>query len=137
MDGGKQPVIISGTLLNMATVFVGGIIGTLLGNRLPERYQSIIIQSLGLTTVLFSIQMMLKTSNPLIALGALMLGALSGEFLGLEQRLEQLGQRIQEGMARWMGRDAEVAEGEPPRRGLATISQAFVTSSLVFCVGPL
>jgi uncharacterized protein len=130
-------VIISGTLLNMATVLVGGILGTLLGNRLPERYQNIILQSLGLTTLLFAIQMMLKTSNPLISLGGLMLGALTGEFLGLERRLEGVGNRIQARMARRLGQDDKVAEGAPPHRGLATVSQAFVTSSLVFCVGPL
>ncbi len=130
-------MIISGTLLNMATVLVGGTIGTLLGNRLPERYQSIILQSLGLTTLLFAIQMMLKTTNPLIDLGGLMLGALTGEALGLERRLEQLGSRIQSSMTRRMGRDDTIEEGQPPLRGLATISQAFVTSSLVFCVGPL
>lgn len=130
-------MIISGTLLNMTTVLIGGIIGTLLGNRLPERYQSIILQSLGLTTVLFSIQMMLKTSNPLIALGSLMLGALTGEFLGLERGLEELGNRIQVTMARRLGRDDALMDGAPPKRGLATISQAFVTASLVFCVGPL
>lgn len=130
-------MIISGTLLNMATVLVGGILGTLLGNRLPERYQHIILQSLGLTTLLFAIQMMLKTSNPLISLGGLMLGALTGEFLGLERRLEQIGNLIQSRMAQRLGQDGQAGEGEPPRRGLATVSQAFVTSSLVFCVGPL
>ena len=130
-------MIISGTLLNMATVLVGGVIGTLLGNRLPQRYQNIILQALGLTTLLFATQMMLKTSNPLIPLGSLMLGALSGEFLALQQRLDQLGNRIQARVMQRVGQGDKAAEGEPPQRGHATVSQAFVTSSLVFCVGPL
>ncbi len=130
-------MILGGTLLNALTVLLGGICGTLLGNRLPERYQRIILQSLGLTTILFSIQMMSSTKNALIPLGALMFGALSGEWLRLEQRLEQLGNWLQATTARRLGQQVEADPNTPPRRGLATISQAFITTSLVFCVGPL
>ncbi len=130
-------MILGGTLLNALTVLLGGIFGTLLGNRLPERYQRIILQSLSLTTILFSIQMMSSTKNALIPLGALMLGALTGEWLRLEQRLEQLGNWLQATTARRLGQQVEADPDAPPRRGLATISQAFITTSLVFCVGPL
>jgi uncharacterized membrane protein YqgA involved in biofilm formation len=51
-----------------------------------------------------------------------LLGGLVGEAIGIERRLERLGDRIQ----------AAVSGGAHSR-----VSEAFVTASLLFCVGPL
>lgn len=114
---------LSGTLLNVATVIVGGVLGVLLGHRLPSRIQESLFGVLGLFTVLIGLLDAFTTKNPLIVLGALLLGTLVGEVLDLEARLNRFGDRVQALMAR---------DGRPSR-----ISEAFVTSSLVFCIGPL
>jgi uncharacterized membrane protein YqgA involved in biofilm formation len=110
-----------GTLLNALTVLIGGLVGALLGNRLPERIHDSLFGVLGLFTVLIGLLDALTTKNPLVLLAALLVGTLIGEALDLEGGLNRFGDRVQHVFAR---------EG-------STISEAFVTSSLVFCVGPL
>ncbi len=112
---------VNGTLLNALTVLLGGVFGTLIGNRLPERIHLALFGALGLFTVLIGILSAITTRNPLILLGALLVGVLAGEAVDLEKALERLGSWLQSKLA----------------RPGSTLSEAFVASSLVFCVGPL
>lgn len=113
-----------GTWLNALTVLVGGTLGTWLGGRFPERMQETIFAALGLFTLFIGFSSALATGNPLIALGSLVMGALLGEALRLDARLEQFGAWLQRTLARGEGNASRFVEG-------------FVTASLVFCVGPL
>lgn len=117
---------ISGTLLNVLTVLVGGTLGLLVGGRLPERFQGIIFNGLGLATMVIGVQNALKTGNILVLLGSILVGGLIGEMLRLDRHLANLGGYLQKRLA-----------GDGTGKGAATFSEAFVTSSLVFCVGPL
>lgn len=114
----------TGTLLNIATVLVGGALGLLFGARLPERLKSTVVCGLGLFTAAIGIQMFLKTENPLIVLGALLAGALLGEWWKIEDGLERLGAWLE---FRFMG-----GSGSPNR-----FIRGFMTASLLFCVGPM
>lgn len=114
-----------GTLLNTGTVAVGGVVGTLAGDRLPERVRSILLQGLGLAVVVLGLRDALRTQNILILLGAMALGGLAGEALGLHQGLERLGAWLQRRMA-------PSAAG-----GGGGFARGFVTASLIFCVGPM
>lgn len=113
-----------GTWLNALTVLVGGTLGTWLGGRFPERMQETIFAALGLFTLFIGFSSALATGNPLIALGSLVMGALLGEALRLDARLEQFGAWLQRTLSRGEGNASRFVEG-------------FVTASLVFCVGPL
>jgi uncharacterized protein len=79
---------------------------------------------LGLVTLVIGVDLALawRTTNPLYVLGGVLLGGLVGEALAIERRLEAFGDRIQRAVSR--GRHS-------------TVSEAFVTASLLFCVGPL
>lgn len=112
---------VDGTLLNALTVLIGGSFGALIGNRLPERIHEALLGAIGLFTVLIGILSAITTKNPLILLGALLIGVLIGEAINLEKSLQRLGDWLQKRLA---------SPG-------STVSEAFVTSSLVFCVGPL
>ena len=114
-------MFLSGTLLNAATVLVGGVLGAMLGTKLPERLRRNVVRGLGLFTVVLGIQGALRTENVLILLFATLVGGLIGAWLSLNARLESLGDALQR---RFKGRGGRVSE-------------AFVTTSLVFCVGPL
>jgi uncharacterized membrane protein YqgA involved in biofilm formation len=79
---------------------------------------------LGLVTLVIGVDLALawRTTNPLYVLGGVLLGGLVGEAIGIERGLQAFGDRIQRAVSR--GRHS-------------TVSEAFVTASLLFCVGPL
>jgi uncharacterized membrane protein YqgA involved in biofilm formation len=115
-----------GTLINTVTVLIGGTLGTLLGHRFPERMQETILASLGLFTLIIGIDSALVSGNVLIVLGSLLIGALIGEGLHIETRLENFGKWLRDKLVR----DQDGGEG-------ARFVEGFVTASLIFCVGPL
>lgn len=116
-----------GTLLNALTVLVGGALGTFLGHRFPERMHETIFAALGLFTLFIGMDSALATGNALIVLGSLLLGGLVGEALDLDARLTAFGGWLQK-------RLGGAQEGEESSNRFV---QAFVTASIVFCVGPL
>ena len=69
---------INGTLINALAVLVGGVIGSLVGDRLPKRIHEALFGVLGLFTVLIGLLGALTTKNPLILLGSLLLGTTAG-----------------------------------------------------------
>jgi uncharacterized membrane protein YqgA involved in biofilm formation len=119
-----------GTLINVGTVLAGTAIGTTVGPRLPERIQQRVLAGLGLITLVLGVDLALawggedtSTSTPLFVLGGILLGGIAGEAVGIERRLEGLGDRVQRTLAK---------DG-----GHSTVSEGFVTASLLFCVGSL
>jgi uncharacterized membrane protein YqgA involved in biofilm formation len=113
---------LSGTLLNAATVLIGGILGTVLGDRLPERLRENVVRGVGLFTIAVGTKFAIDTSNLLFMLGAILIGGIIGSLIQVDARLNELGETLQRRFAR--GKTSTVAEG-------------FVTASIVFCVGPL
>lgn len=84
-----------GTLINVGTVLTGGTLGTLLGNRLPERIRVVLMDAIGLTTILIGVRMGLQTSNVILVLGSLIIGAVIGETIGIDRALNTLGERLE------------------------------------------
>lgn len=116
----------TGTIINAITVLIGGSLGTILGHRFPARMQETILAALGLFTIVIAIDSALVTRNVLIVLGSLLIGALIGEALHVEDRLEGFGIWLREKLV-----------GDQDGSGGARFVEGFVTASLIFCVGPL
>ena len=114
-----------GTLINIVTVIVGGSLGTLLGERLPAQVRHVVMQGVGLVTLVVGMDMALGTQNILLVLGSILIGGILGEWWRLEERLDSAGQ--------WL--EAKAARFPLLTRGQFT--KGFVTASLVFCVGPM
>src|SRR5918994_143877 len=119
-----------GTLINVGTVLAGTAIGAAVGPRLPERIQQRVLAGLGMITLAIGIDLALawggegtSNSTPLYVLAGILIGGIVGEAVGIERWLERLGDRVQRRLA---GDD-----------GHSTVSEGFVTASLLFCVGSL
>jgi uncharacterized membrane protein YqgA involved in biofilm formation len=110
-----------GTLVNTATVIIGSLIGLAIGSRFTEKIKTIVLQALGLCTLLIGMRMAFKTENILLVIGSLALGGIAGELLKIEERLERIGEIIKSKVKSDSG----------------TFVLGFVTASLVFCVGPM
>jgi len=114
---------LSGTLLNALTVLVGGLLGTVLGDRLPERLRENVVRGVGLFTLAMGTKFAIDTSNLLYMLGSILLGGVIGSLWGVDRRLNALGAALQRRFA--------------ARGGGSSVAEGFVTAAIVFCVGPL
>ena len=116
--------MLTGTFINVGAVLAGTLIGTLIGGRLPGSLHERVMAGLGLVTLVIGVDNALawRNTNPLYVLGGVLLGGLVGEAIGIERALQSFGDRIQRAVSG--GRHS-------------TVSEAFVTASLLFCVGPL
>ena len=124
-------MFLTGTIVNVIAVLVGTAIGVLLGSRLSPRLQSTLTDGLGMFVLLLGIGLGLgvltdpvaRPGDELAVLAAIVLGGAIGEVVRLHDGLEALGGWFQRRLSR---------EGQTSR-----IAEAFITASLVFCVGPL
>ncbi len=134
--------ILNGTIVNVITVAVGSLVGLSISGSLPDRYRSIVLQSLGLVTIVLGIDAavlrfdaIVSRFAPLVEHGAtygarlamvmiasLLVGAIIGTALRLHEGVESLGRVIHR---RFSGQDGQ------------RFTEGFLTASVIFCVGPL
>lgn len=112
-----------GTIINAAAILFGALLGRLLKAGLPEKVRSIILQAIGLITILIGLQMVLEARNVLLVLAGMLAGAITGELLALEERLQRWGEALQRRFS--SGRSG------------VSFAQGFVTASLLYCVGAM
>lgn len=110
-----------GTLINSVAVVAGALLGSLFRGGFKDRTKETILNALGLAVVLIGVSMGLRTENLLVVLGSLVLGGALGEYLDIEAWLQRLGKRLEERFA----------------KGDNQVAQAFVTTSLIYCVGAM
>jgi len=116
----------TGTILNVLTVVIGGFLGMLFGSRLPEKLRHTVVAGLGLFTLAYGVKMFTQTQNSLIVVMSLLFGVLLGEWLKIEEGLEKLGRWLE---ARFMKNGDGASQ--------ARFIRGFLTASLVFCIGPM
>jgi uncharacterized membrane protein YqgA involved in biofilm formation len=110
-----------GTFANVAAIIVGGLIGTILKGGLSNKISDAVIKGLALCVLLVGVLNALKVSNLLLVIIAMVLGAIVGEWLDIDQKLKSFGDGL---AAKLKGRGGKVSEG-------------FVTGSLLYCVGAM
>jgi len=89
-----------GTLINTATVVAGGLLGLLIGDRIPERVRVIIVQVIGMTTLAIGLRDVLQTENIVFPLVGMVVGAILGELMRIEDRLASVGDFLRRRFAR-------------------------------------
>jgi uncharacterized membrane protein YqgA involved in biofilm formation len=110
-----------GTLVNVGAVIVGGSLGLFFRKKIPERMFTIIFQAIGIFTLYLGISMALKANELLLMVFSLVLGALIGEFLRLEERIESLSEKLKK----------KVGSGD------ANFSTGLLTAFMLFCMGAM
>ncbi|MBA2665712.1 MAG: DUF554 domain-containing protein [Trueperaceae bacterium] len=117
---------VSGTIWNVVAVVLGTSLGLAVRGRLDARFTAVLMQAVGLVTIFIGIEnagdLSAVRSPPGLILGlvALAIGAVLGEWLRLEDRLDAVGAALQRRV-----------------RGHGRFTEGFVAASLLFCVGPL
>lgn len=114
-----------GTVVNVASIAAGALVGLLVKRGLPEKWQQTMMSGIALCIFVIGLQMALGTANIIITIVSLASGAIIGEAIGIEDRLNELG--------KWV--DSKVAgkeEGAAKR-----IAEGFVSATLLFCIGAM
>jgi len=110
-----------GTAINAGTVILGSCVGLLVHSRLPQRITTIVFQCIGLFTLFLGITMAMKTGNFLIMIFSIVLGAVAGELLDIDARMNSLSEFFKRKI----------------RLSSERFSEGLVTAFLVFCMGSM
>ncbi|WP_040952075.1 DUF554 domain-containing protein [Gorillibacterium massiliense] len=110
-----------GTIVNTIAIVVASLLG-LVVPKMQESMHRTVVQGLGIFTSVLGVSMAIKSDRILFMAISLVLGAVLGEALRLEDRLEAVGRRLE----RRVGKD-----------GRGEVGKAFVTASLIFCIGAM
>jgi hypothetical protein len=127
----------TGTLINIATILLGSIVGLFFGSRLAERVRETVVAGLGIFTAAIGIQMFLKTENAIIVLGSILVGGILGEWLQIEAHLSQVGSYLEKQVSKHTKEESQGDLTNEQSDSRARFIQGFLTASLLFCVGPM
>ena len=133
-------MMLTGSIVNALAILAGSAAGLLLkwaagrfsggftgANNLGLRLQDIIMKGVALCVLYIGIDGCLAGENTLITIVSMVLGAILGELLDLDRRMHALGDLVQKKTERLVRQDDATA----------SVSEGFVTASLLFCVGAM
>lgn len=110
-----------GTIVNAIVIIAGGLLGLLLKGGIPKRVQETVMNGLSLCIIYIGLSGTMKGQNVLLIIISMVIGCIIGELLNLEMKIKNLGDFIE-----------SKSKGK-----LGKLSDGFVTSSLLFCVGAM
>lgn len=114
-----------GTIVNSLAIVLGCVIGLLVKGRVSQKISDTIMNGLALCVVYIGISGALKGENTLLTIICIALGALVGELIDIDKWLNNLGEKI----------ELKVNKGKDKEN--ISISQGFVSASLIFCIGAM
>lgn len=122
-----------GTILNVGGILLGGVAGMLFGKGLPKRFQDTLMSAVALCVLFLGVggclqEMLtivdggLESGGTMMMIGSFAAGAILGELLDLEGKMERFGE--------WLKHKTK-SDGD------ATFVDGFVTASLTVCIGAM
>lgn len=113
-----------GTIANTLAIIAGSLLGLLFSKGIGNNYKEIILSGVGLSVVLIGVKSALVSGDLMVVIFSMVIGALLGEALKIENQLQAIGTFLEKKVA------AKSSDTKSFARG-------FVTASLVFCVGSM
>lgn len=110
-----------GTVVNTGAIIIGCLIGLLLKGGIPQRINDTVMKGLALFVLLIGISGSLKADNMMVVIFSVVIGAVIGELIDIDKWLQDFGNKVEKGF----------------RGKGGSISEAFVTTSLMFCIGAM
>ncbi len=118
-----------GTLINVGAIIIGSTIGLLLKHNLKDKYKLVMLQGVGLSTIVMGLNGAITGLSPyandkffyLFIILSIVFGGIIGAYLKIEEKLNSMGNHIQ---AKFNNQNGNFSKG-------------FVTASLIFCVGAM
>lgn len=110
-----------GTIVNCLAIIAGSLVGIGFKNGIPEKYNQTVMQAIGLSVILIGMKSALGCNDLLIIIISLATGSLVGEWIGIENHLQQLGNFLEKKIS-------STSSG---------FAAGFVTASLIYCVGSM
>ena len=115
-------MVLFGTLVNAILIIAGTLIGRLLKD-IPENMKQTVMYAIGIVVMVMGIQMGLESSNFVIIIICIVLGAVVGEWIDIDKWINRLGQSIEKKFG--------------SKKQTDSIAQGFVTSTLIFVIGAM
>ncbi len=112
-----------GVIVNTITVLIGSTVGLICKRAVPERITKAIMLAIGLCTVYIGISGTLEGENTLVLILSMVFGTAVGTAIDLDRRITQLGELVNRKFKR--------------AHGGVSLTEGFVTASLLFCVGAM
>jgi uncharacterized membrane protein YqgA involved in biofilm formation len=110
-----------GTIVNALAIIGGSIVGFLFKGGIPERINDTVMKGLALCILIIGVTGAVKSQNMLLVICSIVIGGVIGELFDIDKALKRLGNAIE---TKLNGRGGSISEG-------------FVTASLVYCVGAM
>lgn len=117
-----------GTIVNALAIIGGCLVGLVVKERLTEKISITVMNGLALCILYIGISGALKGKDTLQMIICIAIGALVGEIIDIDKRLNNLGDMIENKINSNKSNKVE---------GKVSISEGFVTASLLFCVGAM
>ena len=119
---GSDELILFGSIVNALLIILGAVIGRFLHN-IPERMKETVMYGIGLAVSVIGIQMTFESTQILIVIISIVVGAVFGEWIDLDEKVNKLGQWIESKM--------------PAKKEGPGVAQGFVTATLIFVIGSM
>lgn len=114
-----------GTLVNSSAIIIGCLIGLLLKGKISQKIADTIMNGLALCVLYIGISGAFQGEDTLVTIICIALGSLIGEVIDIDKWLNTLGKKL------------ELKFNKSDKEESISISQGFVSSSLIFCVGAM
>lgn len=111
-----------GTIINVVAILVGGGIGLLFHKKTPENIGERIMEGFGIFVIVVGIEGAIGGSTPLLYIFSILIGALIGEVLNLDKKLDGF---------------TDFLKAKLKTKDEKNFKEGFISTTILFCIGAM